>query len=281
MASISSSPQSVESITKSISALVIGIAISRSDLKDVDEKILDFFPEYKTKLKKEWQYLTMKDLLTMSSGIEWAEDKRPEFLNPTYQMYAAENMYDYIFSRKINDKKPFNYSSANAALLSEIIFRATGKSFAHYADDVLFKPLEITNYKWTNYKNGRTNTSGGLYLCLDDLAKLGMLYLQNGTWKGKKIVDANWINKSLQNYSEMNDYLDVNAYGYMWWINDSYKMKSGEKIKFFNACGFNNNHIIIIPEFDLLLVTMGDCASAPEKYLNLVEDVMKEITRKE
>ncbi|PBQ31675.1 hypothetical protein CNR22_07800 [Sphingobacteriaceae bacterium] len=280
MASISSSPQSVESITKSISALVIGIAISRKDLKDVNQKILDFFPEYKNKLRKGWQCLTLEDLLTMSSGIEWAEDKHPEFLNPTYQMYAAENLYDYIFSRKISDKKQFNYASANAALLSEIIFRATGKSFAHYADDVLFKPLEITNYKWSNYKNGRTNTSGGLYLCLDDLAKLGMLYLQNGVWKGQQILQSNWINMSFKNYSRINDYLDINGYGYMWWINDCYKLNSGKKIKFFNACGFNNNHLILVPEFDLLIVTMGDCTSAPEKYLNLVKDVT-EITGKD
>lgn len=271
----SDSPQPLESITKSIASLVIGIAITRGDIKNVDQNILQFFPEYKNKTGKSWELITLRDLLTMNSGIEWDEDKRPEALNPTYQMYAAENPYDYIFSQKLDAKKQFNYSSANAALLCAIIYKTTGKSFAKYADEVLFKPLKITKYKWSTYKNGSTNTSGGLYLTLDDLTKIGQLYLQKGKWNGKKIANETWICDSFKNNCEVKGYLDMNAYGYMWWINDLYKIPgSGKYVKIYSACGFNNNHLIVIPELDLLIITMGDSTSRPEKYLNLVDDVL-------
>lgn len=266
----------VESITKSVVSLLAGIALKRGEIPGLNARVADYFPEYKGVLNKNLATITIKDLLTMRSGISWNEDERPEFLNPVFQMQRVEDVNEYIVSREWSNKKDFNYSSANAALLSQIFFKCTGRSVSDYADEFLFKPLGIRNYKWSNYKNGLTNTSGGLFLSIHDLAKIGRLCLEQRE-SATMLLDSGWIADSFKAHSHIASYADVNGYGYLWWVNDHYKIPGSEKIfKMCSACGFNNNHIILVPELELMIVTTGNSIAGACRYLKLLDEVLEE-----
>ena len=273
---LSNEPLPLESITKSITSLVLGIAVRCKEIESIDQCIVGFFPEYRSRMQQGWKTITLRDLLTMRSGILWDEDLRPEPLNPLFRMYKAADVYDYIFAQEVYCRKNFNYSSANTALLSRIILTTSHMSFSAYADSFLFKPLGIRNYKWTNYANGITNTSAGLSLLPADLLKIGELCLREGRWNENQIVSEQWIRESFTGSTAVKNYLDVDFYGYSWWINSAYHLKkSSNTVKVIAASGYNNNHLILVPEKEVIIVVTGYSSSDPEKYLLLLQDVLQ------
>lgn len=271
----------IESVTKSILSIVIGIAVKRGSIRSMDQKIMEYFPAYKDRAQPGWDAVTIRDLLTMKSGIDWQEDLRPEYINPVAKMYAAKDIYKYIFSFKITDRQKFNYSSANAALLSEIMLKATGLSFSEYANKFLFGPLNITDYKCSCYRNKLDNTSGGLYLKAKDLLKIGELCVEEGQWQARQIVSKKWMQDSFYPRNKFNEYLDVDAYGYLWWINTGFKVgKENKKVKLYMANGYNNNHLIVAPAQRLVVVITGSTTVHAEKFLHLVRDVLLNLESK-
>lgn len=268
-------PQCMQSVTKSVVSLIVGIAIKQGHIKSTGEKISNFFPEYKHRMKAGWKSITIEDILTMNTGIEWNEDLRPECMNPVFNMYMAEDIFGYIFEQEIIRNRTFNYSSANVALLSMVIYKATGMPVSQYAGKFLFGPLKIYDYKWSTYRNHFDNTSGGLYLAPMDILKIGELYLHKGKWQGQQIVDEEWIKRSFTPRFLLKGYLDVNAYGYLWWINTrKCTDQKDEFITMYLANGYNNNHLILIPKHELLIVTTGIASIGAENYVKLINDAL-------
>ncbi len=268
----------IESVTKSLASLVLGIALKQGKIKSLKQKVLDYFPSYKKSASKGWGAVTIEDLLLMKSGINWNEGQRPECINPTYKMYRAKDMFTNIFSCTIDQNKIFNYSSANAALLSEIIYRATGYDFGEYANKVLFTHLGIRDAYCHNYKNGRSSTSGGLWLCASDLLKIGQLCLNRGKWKGQQVVSEDWLHRSFYPYQRLKDYADVNAYGLMWWIHDAFYVKKKlKKFKLYMANGYSNNHLILVPELNLVAVINAKDNSGMTRYPSMLCDLLEEL----
>lgn len=270
-------PGSVQSVTKSVLSILLGIAVKQGKIKSISEKLINFFPEYKKNTAEGWNSVTIKDLLTMSSGIQWNEDIRPEYDNPVYKMYLAKDVYKYIFSFKINKNKKFNYCSGNAALLSGLIYKATGMRAADYAKKFLFEPLGIHNYKWDTGPHLRDNTPGGLYLQAGDLLKIGRLYLQKGKWENKEIITGEWVKDSFFPSCSAAGYLDVNSYGYLWWINTNFRVKGKKPVNIYSANGYNNNHIIIIPEAKIVIAITGNTNLYADRYWILVKDVLERV----
>lgn len=230
------SPVHVYSVTKSIISILIGIALDKGYIQNTEEKILDFFPEYKLKKRKsKIQNITLKNMLTMTVPYKY------RFFAP-YVQYFTSN--DYVrFSLDLlggyGKIGTFRYTPLiGPDILSGILVKVTGQSILDFATENLFKPLGIkveNNLSFQNKEeqmafNQSTNTSGwvidymgvhtagwGLTLTPMDMAKIGQLYLNDGIWKDKQIVSSSWVKEST---TEQCRWEKRNlSYGYLWWVN--------------------------------------------------------------
>ncbi len=195
------------STTKSFNSLLIGVAIEQGYIKSVDQRILDFFPKYEN-LKKDTlkNKITIKDLLTMTSGFKWDEQSLP-LTDPNNMGRQMDKTDDWLKSslELTMDTLPgtkYVYSGPNNIILSEIIKKSTGQNIAEFAEEYLFKPLGIKEYDWFE-KNGVYDSGGGLKLKSRDIAKYGLLHLNKGKWNKKEIVSEKWIEEIFSPYIEI------------------------------------------------------------------------------
>ena len=232
------------SVTKSITSLLIGIAIDKMFIKDENEIVIKFFPEISNH-NKLLDSLKIKDLITMTSGFACGVSDGEKALN---DMRKGKDWINYIFNLPMTSKPGdvFSYCSCNFYLLSEIIFRTTGLIPHEFAKKYLFSPLQITNSKWlTNYKK-INHGWGDLFLVPADMAKIGKLMLDKGRWKKEQIVSEQWVNKSLHTNSNLPD---NKGYGYGWWTND--------KAGYYEAAGRGRQTISIIPSKNMIVTMLG------------------------
>ncbi len=231
-------PVHVASVTKSIVSALLGIAIEKGNVKSLDQKILDFFPEYTIPTgEKTIQNVTIKNMVTMTAPYKYKTE-------PYEQFFASDNWIkaalDLLGGK--GQEGQFIYAGiVGIHILSGILVKATGQSVFDFASDNLFSPLEILVrhnvvlqgkedqlefFKGKKFRSGWVadpqgiNPAGwGLTLTPMDMAKLGQLYLDGGIWKGKQIVPAWWINESTKEHSRCSQWGNL-PYGYLWWIID-------------------------------------------------------------
>ena len=231
------------SVTKTIISALIGIAIDKKFIKSVDQKVLDFFPDFIPKntdhLKSQ---LKIKHFLTMRTGLLWMNSGMGH--EPMFRRLLKEkNWINSILNLPVNVKNfgQFQYSSAVSHLLSVIIAKSSNTSTKEFAMKYLFKPIGISkNIQWMKDPQGINIGGYGLKLKPRDLAKFGFLYLNQGIWKDKQIIPKEWIVESLQNYGE--------GYGYHVWIT-----KIGD-FDAFMAAGYGGQYLTCIPKLDLMIV---------------------------
>ncbi|WP_288368754.1 serine hydrolase [uncultured Roseivirga sp.] len=237
----------VASITKSITSILVGIAIDKGFITSVEQTVADFFPNnpslFDSEHKKE---ITIAHLLTMTSGI-------------CSNFSQGENMRDIIKSSDFPLKdifastltnppgEKFVYCSAGVQLLSMIIEETSGMTMEQLAKEYLFSPLEIENYKFGTDLSGFTNASGDIYLTAVDLAKIGQLVLNKGSYNGKQIVSAKWIEASITPKVALSN---EESYGYLWWLREDL----GGLIE---AQGRGGQRLIILPEKQIVIVMYG------------------------
>ncbi len=261
--------------TKSFNSLLIGVAIEQGYIKSVDQKMLDFFPEYKN-LKKDTlkNKITIKDLLTMTSGFQWDEQSLP-LTDPNNMGRQMDLTNDWLKSAIMlpMDTAPgtkYVYSGPNNIILSEIIKKTTGKNIAEFAEEYLFKPLGIKEYDWFE-KNGVYDSGGGLKLKSRDIAKYGLLHLNKGKWNENEIVSEKWIEEIFSPYIEIHHPF----YScYQWQM---VKTEYG-----FNAWfipGNGGQIINIIPELDMVIIINADnrkiSKNRREPIEYLIQDIIK------
>ena len=241
------------SATKSIISLLIGIAIDEGKIKSVDQKVIDFFPEFAEGYGKD---LTIKNLLTMSSGLNWDESYGSPF-SKTTQAYYGSDLKKLILDLKVTEQpgKEFKYLSGNSQLLGFIIEKATGKHLADYASEKLWQPLgaEHDALWYLDKKDGMEKS----YCCFSsnarDFARIGQMVLDSGKYNGKQIVSYSYLSQALARDTFLIDENKqaVNYYGYQWGIVD-YK---GMKIPF--ARGILGQYIFVIPQLNAVVVRLG------------------------
>ncbi|SKC99266.1 CubicO group peptidase, beta-lactamase class C family [Chitinophaga ginsengisegetis] len=203
----------IASCTKSITSILIGIAIDKGYIKNEDQLVSSFFPEIKP-TGKDFETLSIKNLLTMTSGFDCGFSNEDSLFN---ELFPSGNWSEFIFNIPFvaNPGQQFSYCSCNYYLLAEIIYRATGSSPEDFAKKYLFNDLEIKSIYWSKNKNGINYGWGDLALKPLDLAKIGQLLLDGGKWNNKSIVSANWVKKA----RSMNTvFPNGNGYGYGFWI---------------------------------------------------------------
>lgn len=245
----------LRSISKSVVAICTGIAIAQGKIKSVDQRVFEFFPEYKQLDTGKIAALTIKHLLTMSSGLKWNEEvpyDNPE--NSEIQMSAAPDQVQYVLSRPM-DTVPgvvWKYNGGTTQLLAAIIRKTTGMQVDSFAAQYLFQPISISQFYWAKYPGTDIPAAAsGLRLRPRDLLKFGMLCYNKGDWNGQQIVPADWIDASFQ--AQVSRGKD-GAYGYQFWMfNDTVDNKPGQLV----ACVGNGDQRIFFNRDKKLLVVVN------------------------
>ena len=268
----------VASVTKSFISALIGIAIDKGYIKDVDQKVLSFFPEFpKDTQNIQKRAITLRNLLTMTTPFPWNTNSLMQ--EPLDRLRRQKDWVKYILTtlgqKGIIGK--FQYSSAGVHLLSAIISKTTGMNAREFANIHLFRPIGINeipdhemksftiddvfgkNMKgWIKDPSGITTGGWGLTITLRDMARFGFLYLNNGKWENSQIISKKWVGESTTPYTE--------EYGYLWWV------KNLGNLRTFTAAGFGGNIIFCIPEKDLVIVIASKLEKNPKHRDTLIEN---------
>ena len=257
----------LQSVSKSFTSALVGIAIERGEFHGVDEKILGFFPEMKgiANMDDRKRSIRLRDLLTMRSGTDYNENG-PD--SPHHQLNRQPTGWDkfYLDRPMISDPGTnFLYDSGGVILMSAMLKNRTSMHADAYAKEYLFKPLDIKKNFWLRNREGHSHTGGGLGLISRDTAKLGLLYLNKGRWEGKQIVPEAWIRESFTMHVAFeNTDSDVVGYGYLWWILKPDPQGNGSQ-NIYAAMGFKAQYIFVIPEHNMVVVVHGDTRSSEDQ----------------
>ena len=247
----------IQSVSKSVTSALVGIALERGEIESIDTEIFRYFSKYDhlfdSKLKRS---ITIRDLLNMASGIKWDEDSYP-YTNPLNDAASMENSHDwleYILSLPMEYEpgSKFVYNSGITVLISHILEVATGISLDKYAEKYLFEPIGIENYYWKKTPTGLTDAEGGLYLSTKDFAKIGLLYLNNGVSKGRKILTREWVKLTMSPSIAIDE--SDRKYGFQWWF---VPYGSDEEKWIFSGSGYGGQYLMVVPEYKLIMVFNG------------------------
>lgn len=225
------------SMCKSITGMAIGMLIEAEKLK-LDENIYDIFPDHINAFSKIFRpVITVENLLTMTSGVTFNESG----------IVSGNDWLGSFLNASVNGKPgtEFQYNSLNTYVLSAIVTKRTGETLTEYLTPRLFGPLGITKYYWETCPKGITKGGWGLFLCAEDMAKLGQLYLQRGKWNGQQLVSEYWIEISTARHLKTQN--DTYGYGYQLWM----EQRPGS----FEYNGMLGQNVIIYPDMDMVLVT--------------------------
>lgn len=248
----------LQSVTKTITSIVIGAAVTRREFPALDTPVLSFFDSTTVKnIDDRKRRLTIRHLLTMSGGFDWNEGL--PYVDPNNAAVVMEGSYDWVgyaidrpMAREPGER--FNYSSGESELLAHIFRRATGVDIEEYAARHLFAPVGITRWFWKRTPAGVVDTEGGLYLEASDVARLWYLFLAGGSWGGTRILSPEWIQASVTPHMVLGPQPTAPRYGYKWWL---YPLGSDPTTLAWSGNGFGGQFPIAFPEHDLIVVFNG------------------------
>jgi CubicO group peptidase (beta-lactamase class C family) len=252
------------SATKTITGVLVGIAIDEKKLSGVDAKVLALLPDHARRLQNpdpRKAAITIEDFLTMSSPLE-CDDWNDASRGNEERMYLVEDWAQFILDLPIRGHmhvgeqaeappygRYFSYCTGGVFTLSEVLEKSTGMRADRYAQQKLFALLGINNAQWVYSPMNIPQTGGGLRLSSRDLLKIGQLYLDGGRWLGRQIVSDDWVRNSTRPHARIDE---TTEYGYLWWLKS---FKSGERsYPAFFMTGNGGNKVVVIPELELVVV---------------------------
>ena len=244
----------LQSISKSVVSLLVGIALAERRITSLDTPVLDYFPEYADLRTPERASITLQHLLTMTAGFEWDESgsyARPG--NDASRMRFAADRFRFVLGREIvaAPGSRFVYNSGATTLLGEVLERTTGMPIAEYASQKLFKPLGIVDVAWRKFADGKAAAAGGLRMRPRDLAKIGRLLLAGGRWQGVQLVPTDWVATALRGQVAVSDRI---RYGYQFWSGNV--RHGGASLPWRAGFGNGGQRLFMVPALDLVVVVM-------------------------
>lgn len=245
----------LQSVTKTITSVIIGVATARKEFPDISTPVLSFFDTTQVKnIDDRKRRLTIRHLLTMTAGFDW--DEYIHYSDPRNDCSIMESSFDwvqYVINKPMamEPGQSFKYNSGATQLLSYIFRKATGQDIEEYAVKNLFLPMGIQQYFWKRTPTGLVDTEGGLFLSATDLAKIYYLYLRGGNWNGKQLVTGEWVKESVTPSIQVRPGVQ---YGYKWWL---YAYANDNTKYAWTGSGFGGQWSIIIPEYDIVAVFTG------------------------
>ena len=271
------------SVSKSITSLMCGIAVDDGYIRSIDDPVTDYLPELKKKDPR-WQRLTIRHLLDMKSGLDFDDTyefttlKDLKMINAMARLNYGHNIQKQIRGLKFRCEPGIKrrYESMTAAILGVVIERASGKRFADYLSERVWKPLGMEHPALVNIDSRRHDNAhsfGGISTTVHDLAKIGRLYLNNGMWDGKRIVSDEWIRQTSD--------FDSTTVGYHYnWYNINYEGFTRPQYSGYYAIGICSQVLYVNPYKNLVMARIGlsnnGCA-----YLPVLFEQLSGVWRKE
>jgi CubicO group peptidase (beta-lactamase class C family) len=263
----------MQSITKSVTSATIGAAILRGDFKaSLDTPVLHWFDSARVKhVDARKRAMTLRHLLTMTSGLDWNEDlPYADPKNAASVMEATRDWVAFVIDRPMAyyPGTHFAYSSGVSELLAHIFRKETGQDLEDYARNHFFVPLGIREYHWKRSPLGEVDSEGGLFLPDYELAKIGELYRLLGMWRGNRIIGEEWVRDSVTPRSDPGDGY---RYGYQWWL-----LPYGDGSRSaWSGLGFGGQHVYVMPEDGLVAVTTAWNILDPKYYEKIILDKLR------
>lgn len=247
------------SMAKSILGVLTGIAIKEGKIKNVNQKVSDFLPQFKEGKKSE---ITIKHLLTMSSGMDFDEDYINPLAYPAAAYYGSDlEKLTYKYDAKDEPGKVFKYLSGDSQLLAFVIEKAVGKNVSKYAEEKLWNVIGAkTNALWNlDREDGHEKAFCCFNAAAPDFARIGNLYLHKGNWKGIQLIDTSFINQSIIPADLMEDDGTPNKrYGYKWW------MLNYKNHDVFYMRGILGQYVFVIPDLNIVVCRLGHKRDKPK-----------------
>jgi CubicO group peptidase (beta-lactamase class C family) len=248
----------IRSITKSVVGTAVLIALSQGIIKSLNQSIFDFFSEYSTHNTETKNQITIQHLLNMTPGLEWDEEiPYTDPKNSETMMSRAEDPIEFVLSQKLVSAPglQYRYSGGCTQLLASIIENASGMSINKFVEQFLFKELGIERYSWAQMRTGKYAAASGLRLTSRDMAKIGLLFLNDGQWLGKLIIPLHLIAHTLQSQATTTDTTSTilfAGYSNQFWI---YTQNIKSRLVNYIQCQGNGGQIILIDKkHDLVMV---------------------------
>jgi CubicO group peptidase (beta-lactamase class C family) len=270
--------RNTRSATKTITGMLIGIAIDQGLLPGVDAPVVAFFPD---KLPTQHpdprkELITVEDFLTMSSLLE-CDDFNSFSRGHEERMYTLEDWVQFTLDLPIRGfptwfpngptapaaqpyGRAFSYCTAGVVTLGAVLERATGMAVPPFTDNHLFGPLGITRREWQLTPTGSAMTGGGLALRSRDLAKLGQLYLNGGIWGSASVISQRWVEASIRPHARIDDETE---YGYLWWLRAFSRQSTGDRHDAYFMSGNGGNKVFVFPDLELVAVITSTNYGAP------------------
>ena len=244
----------VQSVTKSYTSAMVGIALDQGCISSVDQKMIDFFPELADQVTDPRKgEITVRQMLQMRAGYPW-EESHPALWDGLLSGHYLPLIEEFPLSADPGTE--FHYSNLTSNWLGIIVDRACGTNLKSYAEEHLFLPTGMEAGEWGTDWDGHNNGCGDLHLSARDMARFGELYLNDGEYQGKQIIPPDWVHDSLKTYSvgawnNIGRFRDI-GYGYHWW-----SARTGDHDVNF-AWGHGGQLIVLVDELDMVIVITAD-----------------------
>jgi CubicO group peptidase (beta-lactamase class C family) len=265
----------LRSVSKTVTSLLVGIALAQKKLASLDQPIFDFFPAYADLRTPEKARITLRHLLTMSTGLDWDETRTPytDPNNSAIRMRRSDDPYRYVLSEPVVTPPgaKYTYSSGSTELLGAILHKATGQRLDELARTVLFEPLGITDFEWRTLLNGEPIAAAGLRLKPRDVAKIGQLVLAHGLWQGRQIVPRDYLDETTAPQIQG---AGAYFYGYQMWVGRSLVHK--REIDWAAGLGLGGQRVFVIPSLDLVVVMTAGLYTSPLQG-TLTSDILNDV----
>lgn len=257
----------VNSVTKSILSILVGIAIDRGEIAHVNESVAHYFPH----LRGAHRELTLRHLLTMTQGIDWRE--MGDWGGLPFPMLQSEDWVQFTLEQEIIEPlgERMIYNSGSSQILSAIMQLATGRTLSQYAVEHLFTPLGIAHFNWITASNGIVVGGFGLEMMINDMMKIGRLMLNEGSWNDEVIVSSAWVKESTTPY--YHTYHQIGSYGYHWWVltNRGHRPLVPHA---YTAIGYGGQLITVVPDRELVITFTSDLKKQSARPLRYVKDIL-------
>lgn len=262
----------IRSATKSIVALLTGMAIRAGLISSLDQTLCEFIPDqFTTDIEPRKREITVRHLLTMTSGLASMESGVNAF-----KMFSQKSWVKFMLRLPLVSQPgtKFIYNSANPHLLSAVLSKLSGESLLSYANRNLFELLGIPHVTWGADPQGISFGGGNLFLSALELLRIGELCLQRGNWAGKQIIPADWFDEIWQPHQE---FFPGWNYGYYWYLHEEIHPKTGRRYQTYSAAGSGGQKILLIPELDLAFAAVAVTDFVGERGIALNQFIGKEL----
>ena len=247
----------LQSVTKSVTSASLGIALAEGQIESTSVPIIGFFGDYAFDQSDPRKALiTLDDLLTMRSGIQWTTEGGYAEGHSTVIMEDSDHWMEFILNQKM-DEQPgsvYEYNDGASVLIGKVLREATGRRADEWTQEKLFAPIGINEFHWKITPDGEADTEGGLFLTAHDLARIGYLFLRKGEWDGERIISQEWVERSVTPIVADTSIGDPSyGYGYQWWVPEQ---EDGRALAY-SGSGYGGQSLLVLPDHDIVAVVMG------------------------